>query len=131
MKKNLFFTLPLLTIILLWSSCKKDKSNDENEIENETQEEIVTFVCDTSFSYNTNVSPIFTSSCGVAFCHDAITAKKKMILENYTQIKDEVLNGNVMCAINQSCSMMPPSGKLPANDIAKIQCWIDRGTPNN
>jgi len=72
-------------------------------------------------SFKTDVSPIISTNC--SSCH---SQNQTPNLSSYSTIS---ASGElVVGAIN---SDMPPGGKLTAQQIALITCWVNNGAPNN
>lgn len=81
-------------------------------------------------TFTANVGPIIKSSC--AGCHSG--GSQYPDLENYTQIKDAVSTGSLICRIDNpsECfgSIMPPTGRMPQTTINMIKLWRDQGFVN-
>lgn len=79
----------------------------------------------TNPTYTANVKNIFSARC--VSCHNA-GGSQYPALGNYDQVKDAVLNGNVLCRIQGDCgSVMPTSGKMSQVFIDMISNWKDQG----
>ncbi len=92
--------------------------------------------CDSSVTakFSSEVLPVMKVSCNTGGCHNTIDAASGVILDTYNGVKAQVANGRLMGSMNQTggYSAMPKgSGKLNSCTIAKIQQWINSGTPNN
>jgi uncharacterized membrane protein len=88
--------------------------------------------CDTaSVKFSTHVLPVISQNC--QSCHGASNPSGGVSLMNYTQVKDAVLNKNLVNNINyvSGYKAMPPGGKLPNCDIRKVAIWVADGMPNN
>jgi hypothetical protein len=137
MQKLISLLLVILFITLL-ASCKKDK---------EEEEVVIPTLCEvTNSQFNTQVLPIFQANCAVSGCHDGTDPDNPTLFDNYANIKGNIEADQALflTAINFSGSddaiWMPrpqpdvfPSAalKLPQSMIDKIECWIDRGMPND
>ena len=77
--------------------------------------------------FSTNVLPLVTSKCAIPNCHNS-SAAGGLVFSNYSQISAAKDRINQRVVIEKS---MPPTGALPAADIAILKCWIDAGAPNN
>jgi hypothetical protein len=87
--------------------------------ESSTYQEISPVV--TNPTYSVDIAPIFSSKC--VGCHND--------LGNYTQVKNAVLNRNLICRIeSESCGIMPPQGKMPQSIIDMIKLWKDNNFVN-
>ncbi|TRX41301.1 hypothetical protein [Flavobacterium restrictum] len=82
----------------------------------------------TNPTYAANVGPVFHSNC--SGCHNS--GGQYPSLANYTEVKDAVENGNVICRIDtQTCgSVMPTSGRMNQGTIDMIKLWATNGYPN-
>lgn len=86
--------------------------------------------------FETQVLPIFTSSCALSGCHDATTKRARFDATSYASIIKFVTPGNagnsniysVISSANSS-DMMPPSGHNPLTEQERtyIEVWIDQG----
>jgi hypothetical protein len=90
---------------------------------------------DTVYFSNT-ILPLIISSCASKGCHDAATHKEGYTLTSYSGIMRLVSPGNpsssrLYTQMNGSKKIMPPSGKLPAAELAEIYKWIQQGAKNN
>lgn len=84
--------------------------------------------------FNTEILPIFNSSCASSGCHDASTKQKGFDFTNYDGILKGIEpfdpnDGDIMDEINDQ-KMPPPPMQLNADNIAKIKKWILLGAPN-
>ena len=78
-------------------------------------------------TYTKDVKPVMTASC--TSCHSG--GNQFPDLENYAQVKDATLDGNLLCRINGECGqIMPTSGKMPQATIDMIQLWATKDYPN-
>lgn len=94
---------------------------------------------DTVYFQNT-VLPIITSNCAMAGCHDAISHKEGLTLNNYAGIMKIVKAGNatgsklvsVISTTDPGTVMPPPPmAKLSTTQIDAIKKWINQGAKNN
>ena len=95
---------------------------------------------DTVICFESQILPLFVSSCAKSGCHDAITAEKDLVLTNYQAIM-EGINANdlsdseflqVMLLPQSNEDAMPPAPNLPMTQeqIALITQWINQGAQN-
>lgn len=85
--------------------------------------------CD-SIKFSADVNPIITANCNTPGCHD--TGSGNGDFTTYTGIKAKVDNGTFKARVmDGNPTFMPASGALPADQIAKLKCWLDKGAPNN
>lgn len=91
--------------------------------------------CDTAnVSFSGFVSGVMTSKCGTPGCHDAGTAARGFVLDNYNGIKACATSGRMIGAISHASgfiAMPQGSPKLDDCTIAKISAWVAKGAPNN
>ncbi len=90
-------------------------------------------VCDTTRNvYNGRIQEIIGTSC-LPGCHEQAVGSAGIILQGYVNLKNEIMNGQVMCSIrHDGCSPMPKNQpKLSDCDINNLQNWIDKGYPEN
>ena len=89
--------------------------------------------CDTTnVTYSNNVWPIINSNC--TGCHGGNAPAGNIRLENYNDISSAANNGSLLGTIRHEngWSPMPKGGgKLNNCDIAKIETWVNQGTPDN
>jgi Planctomycete cytochrome C. len=87
-----------------------------------------------------NILPMLTSSCGITNCHDATTHQAGYTLTSYatlTQRTGAIVAGNPGAStIYRSMTasgedIMPPSGALPATQLATFNKWITNGAQNS
>ncbi len=111
----------VLLIAVGYTGCYYDKSLlDQNAI------------CDTAIvTYSGSVKPVLTAYC--LGCHSGPNAPLRVRLDNYTDVRSQVLNGKLLGSITHSPGFipMPPGNKLSDCNIAKIRKWIVTGSPNN
>jgi len=93
-----------------------------------------------SIYFVNDVMPIIASNCAMSGCHDAVTRADGVDLTSYAKIMQYVRAGNatrselyeVMVDTDPDKRMPPPPrSPLTANQIAKIQKWINQGAKNN
>jgi hypothetical protein len=74
-------------------------------------------------SFTNDIQPIISSNCATVGCHDGSRSPN---LSAYSGISSN--GSSVVGAINNN---MPPGGRLTAQQISLITCWVKSGTPNN
>lgn len=116
MKNKLFFGFGILMLGI--ASCTSDKGEAPKPIVALTPCELV--------SYNTDISPIMATNC--IGCHSSSFTGYD--LTNYTGVKQKVDNGSLRLRVLETRDM-PGYCVLPADDLQKIECWINNGAPNN
>ena len=95
---------------------------------------------DTMICFESQILPLFVSSCAKSGCHDAITAEEDLTLTNYQQIMHGIHANNpsqslylhLMLLPQSNGNAMPPSPNAPmsADQIALITQWINQGAQN-
>jgi hypothetical protein len=118
------FALTFAVVIASLNSCYRD---NEEDLYGNSQ------TCDTvNLVYSGRIQAIIANNC-LAGCHSQQAGSAGIILEGYINLKNEIMNGQVMCAIrHEGCSPMPKnSAKLSNCDINALQKWIDTGYPEN
>ncbi|WP_394971738.1 hypothetical protein [uncultured Croceitalea sp.] len=135
----------VLTMITFWFvSCSSDSTDEELIIEEpiiEVVEEDTSSESDTNTSDNmesdgsegsgrdvvsfvADIQPIINSNC--IACHtDPPRNGAPFPLLNFSQVSNR--SSSVFSQIN--AGLMPPSGKLPQDNIDLIEQWIDGGKP--
>ena len=97
-------------VFTLFSACKKENT-----------EEI-------DCTYSSDIMPIINTNCLSSGCHN--TGSVNGDFTTYAGLKKVTSSGALenRVIINQT---MPPSKPLSPEDMKKIKCWIDSGSPNN
>src|SRR5688572_9296064 len=113
MKKVL--VLLCLCIVCL-EACKKKKKNEDGGLD-----------C-SKITYSSDIKPIITANCNASGCHNAGSSFGDF--STYAGLKAKADNGAINNRVVQGKNM-PPSGPLPQDQIDKIKCWLDSGSPNN
>ncbi len=86
----------------------------------------------TTSGFTAYVEPLVASQC--AGCHGGASPDAGLALENYPQIRDAALSGQLENRINRTAGdplLMPPNGPLSNCNIEAIQSWIADGAPEN
>lgn len=92
-----------------------------------------------SVYFANDIQPILNSNCTMSGCHDAATHAEGIDLTTYTGVMKEVKAGSssgsslykVINKTNGDRMPPPPMAAMPADQIAKVQKWIDQGAKNN
>ncbi len=123
--KNALVTLLGVFAILLTESCYYDK---EELLYPDSK-----LPCDTTAvaKFSTEVLPVMNASCNAGGCHNTASASAGVILDTYAGVKTQALNGRLMGSTSVTGTMPKGASRLPNGTLAKIQKWIDSGTPNN
>ena len=108
----------MLFVFLLFFGCKKNKKDDLNNLD-----------CSKINShYSSDVRPIIEGNCNSSGCHNAGSTHGDFT--SYTGLKSKADNGTLDARVIQQKNM-PLSGSLTMDELKKIKCWIDSGSPNN
>jgi len=110
MKKIILFFIVVVGSVFV--SCESNTYGDISVVTNPT--------------YAANIGPIVKGSC--TGCHAG--GGQYPNLENYAEVKEATLNGNLMCRIDQSqaCGrVMPQSGSMPQSTIDMFKLWVSQG----
>lgn len=118
MKIN-YFALGILSCFTLFS-CEKEENESSN---NSTSTSTCT--SNTTISYAKDIAPLMSTNC--VSCHNSSQSSGGIILDNYASVS-QFASSSLHAIENGS---MPPSGKLAAEDIQKLTCWISQGKKNN
>ncbi len=88
--------------------------------------------CDTtSYTFSSDVFPIFENNC--IACHSGNNPNTNLLLSNYSEIYQSVINGNTISRIksNLTDSVMPQSGKMDDCKIKIIEKWVENGAQDD
>jgi hypothetical protein len=138
--KNKFLILSLLTgIILLAITCKHEiPLPDNNGNGNDTTTQTNSCSPDTVYFIN-EILPLLNSNCATSGCHDAASHQGRVVLSNYSKIKSLVVPFNasesrlynVVKQTGEDRMPPPPRAALTAQQLAKLEKWINQGALNN
>jgi hypothetical protein len=118
MKKVIFLILVVSGLVIY--SCDSTTYDEISAVTNPT--------------YAKNIAPLMASKC--TNCHSPNSSNDQQpYLNNYTEVKEQVENGDVLCIIDdpQQCfysDIMPPEGRMPQATIDMINLWKDQGFQN-
>lgn len=92
--------------------------------------------CDTTLpaKYSGDVAPVMNTSCNLSGCHNSTDAASGIILDTYSGVKTQAQNGRLAGSITHSPNFSPMpknAAKLNSCILAKIQQWINNGSPAN
>jgi hypothetical protein len=87
--------------------------------------------CDTqAVTWSGTIQPLMQTRCALPGCH--VPGAQSPDLSNYTSVKAQADAGRIRArAIDGTPSIMPPSGRMPSCDQAKLDAWLQLGAPNN
>lgn len=123
--KKIIVALLMVSCILVLACEANTYSEIEEPIANTNTDTGTTTGTTTNVTYTNDIQPIMTKNC--TSCHRS--GVQSPSLTTYTQVKNAVSNGNVLCAIQASpgCKSMPPSGKMSQANIDLILLWKTQG----
>ncbi len=89
-----------------------------------------------SVYFQNTILPLISSNCAMADCHDPISHREGLILNNYTGIMKIVRAGNPNSSklyetIADNSMPPPPYPKLTTAQRQSVQKWIQQGATNN
>ena len=137
MKQNLYQKINVFGVIIFFAlivmalnSCRKDYFP------------AVTVDLNTPVSFKSDIIPIFTSNCATGKgCHisgdqvpdlTAANAYDNLLGLGYVDTTTtDLTKSKLYVLITATSKQMPPSGKMSADKIGKIQAWILQKAPNN
>ncbi|HMG15562.1 MAG TPA: c-type cytochrome domain-containing protein [Saprospiraceae bacterium] len=146
MKSYKLFSLIFTLIIMTASSCKYDPVTLDNPGNNgggvdTTGTEPGGNTCSTdSVYFNKDILPLFSSSCALPGCHDAISKQEGINMTDFNSILKEIDKGKatnskiykVLIEKDPDKRMpRPPSLALTQDKIDLIAKWINQGAKNN
>lgn len=113
--------LTLITFLTVsYFSCTKDKSSSCTQTDNVN-------------TYTNSVKVILDAECASAGCHDAITARSGVKLDNYANsVASAKGNSKFFCTIDWTCTPTMPDGysfPLDTSMIHAIERWRDNCYP--
>jgi hypothetical protein len=131
MKKYVFGILVLLIVI---TACKHERQEPVAQSTTATTS-TTTRPTNDSVCFNTQIQPLFNSSCAMSGCHDAITSAEGYNLTNYAGIKIGIIPGKpsdgvIMKEINRNNMPEYPLPPLDAPQKALLVKWINEGATN-
>jgi hypothetical protein len=142
MKKLLFFSAMLCSIIFIFNSCKH-----ETPFSIATANGGVTGIpgstgisCNSDSVYFANsILPLINAGCATSGCHNAASHADGVTLIDYASIKNYVTAGNssnsklykVLVKTGSDRMPLPPLPAFTASQIALVQKWINQGAKNN
>lgn len=86
--------------------------------------------CDT-ITYNKNVKPIIDVNCAKSGCH--VTGFANGDYTTYQGVYAKVANGTFKLRVFDSPGNPMPqdNGMLPSLELSVLQCWLNKGAPND
>jgi hypothetical protein len=139
--KRALFTISIIALIAL-VGCKHDLQMAITELNGGSDTTIINPPppVDTMICFESQILPLFISSCAKSGCHDAISAEKDYILTSYQAIMEEIVPFNpnnskflevMLLPASENDAMPPlPDARITAEQIALITQWINQGAQN-
>lgn len=84
---------------------------------------------DETVTYDGHVAAIMTNNC--VSCHSGASPSGGADLSTYQNVRFQAESGNLITRINNASNPMPPSGLLPASELAIIDEWVTDGYLEN
>ena len=125
--KNLFFAiLGFSALSIIVGSCTKYVGLDPA-----LQPKAFVLVCD-SVKYSKDIKPIIDTKCAISGCH-VTGGIGNGVFSDYNAVYAKVSSGAFKSYVIDNVPEIMPRGGPRLHDtlIAKIQCWLNAGAPNN
>jgi hypothetical protein len=126
----LLITTVCCAVLLVYNSCKKDKSQPVVAMPNAID------TC-SAITYSKTIAPIITTSCAIgSSCHG--TGSSHVAFTNYASVLAEVSNvklsytSSPAAILGKTLDMSGSSyAQLSSSQINQFICWLKNGAPNN
>ena len=119
MKKNQIIIAPvclLMTFAVFYYSCTKDVGQLP--------------LCDRiNSTYSAVILPMIQTNCAIPNCHNG-SGYGPGNFNLYSALKIVADNGKLRDMVFTR-QIMPPSGPLPDSLLQKLNCWLNKGAPND
>ena len=124
----LFIKINFITfIVIFFNACVKEVGPLPKIVKNAA---VSLSYCDSlNVSYASHIKPIINANCATVGCHTPSTGYLPDF-SNYAVLKSSIDNGSFKDRVIVSKNM-PPSAPLPDSTINKLNCWLNKGAPNN
>lgn len=124
MNKNIFILIVGCLCLLI--GCKSEVFElPQPPITNDTSLN----VCDTlNITYQNKVKQIIDLNCATSGCHDVNSGSGNFT--NFNGLKPKLESGFFRSRVLRDKNM-PPSGPLPQNTLDELNCWLEKGYPEN
>jgi len=123
MKKMCWMLLLAVTVFIFNACSKSDDGGSNNPVPAPS-----TTACDAvAKTWSIDVSPLISSFCNQAGCHNSGSTNGPGPLTNHAQVA--AVASQVREAVRTG--RMPQNATLTLDQRNKIICWIDNGAPNN
>ena len=87
--------------------------------------------CTSTMFYETDIKPFMDAKCSV--CHNSTpTYMSAADFTNFNILKEKIDNGSFKNRVFNIKDMAPTGyDQLTAEELGKLRCWLDQGSPNN
>jgi hypothetical protein len=129
MKLSLLSLLFFILSAFLVTACKSDDPEDPANPDYLAEADCTGLDVNAN-TYAAAIEPILSLNCALGGCHNTASANAGVILDTYAGAKKAFNEQPGLCAIHhgEGCLHMPDGGgKLPDEDIRKIDCWAKNG----
>lgn len=111
----------LITILILFSSCRYDSFSDLSDIDPNNPIEN-----GETITYDEHIKPIYDQRC--TSCHNPLNLEGGLDISTFSTARDNI-NGTIDRIDRQTGQpgVMPPAGRMPELDIDIIIKWLDDG----
>lgn len=129
-KLNLLLFLPVMMVVV--TSCYNDSREELYKNYSNATDTTGNDGCDTVSITYSNVESILNSNCATSGCHSGTSPQSGLDLSTYNDAKRIASDGRLKTRITSSSpsEVMPPSGKLPPNEIDQLLKWAENPCPN-
>jgi hypothetical protein len=120
MNKDILKSVRILLLLFLTGlfACEKGEKQTETPVETDC----------TKVTYSGDIKAIINKSCSLSGCHN--TGSGNGDFTTHAGLKAKSDNGTLRNRVLVKKDM-PPSGALSSEELAKIDCWIKNGSPDN
>ena len=122
MKKALFLSIGIISLVVIFVSCSKDGGGNGGGGGGTLDCSTVT-----NKSFSADINPIVQNTCNAAGCHASGSFNGPGAITNYS----EVFNNRAAIRTAIASGAMPKNTTLSTSQKNSILCWIDSGAPNN
>jgi hypothetical protein len=128
-KQILIITLLTFSTLIIYNSCKKDKTQ---AVINNTNTVAAVDSC-SSVTYTKVVKAIVLNNCAVTGCHDASSSNGNFT--TYAGLKssydNKTLSYSSTAILGKNQDMSSNYASLSTSQINEFICWLKNGAPNN
>lgn len=111
-----------LSLLMLFAGCYYDKAENIYPSDGSGS-------CDTTnVTYTAKIKNITDTYC-VNGCHNSKDLSGGLDFSDLAVLKDQAINGQLLCDIQQTCNPMPKGGKLSSCNLTLMEIWIRNNCP--